>query len=40
MTISMGVSKTVQKALDIPKLTHAEAGKLAQTEYKRGDRIT
>jgi uncharacterized protein (TIGR03083 family) len=35
MTISMEVSKTVQKALDIPKLNHAEAGKLAQTEYKR-----
>jgi uncharacterized protein (TIGR03083 family) len=36
MTISVKVNEmTMQHAADIPKLTHAEAGRLAQTEYER-----
>lgn len=36
MTLSIDVNEmTRQHAADIPKLTHAEAGKLSQTEYER-----
>lgn len=36
MTLSIGVNEvTRQIVLDIPKLSHAEAGKLAQNEYER-----
>ncbi|WP_420628530.1 maleylpyruvate isomerase family mycothiol-dependent enzyme [Candidatus Leptofilum sp.] len=35
MTISIGVDAMVQQASDIPALSHAEAGKLSQTEYEQ-----
>ena len=35
MTISIGVSETVHKAMEIPRSSHEEAGKLSQTEYER-----
>lgn len=36
MTLSISADKmTLQNVADIPKLTHAEAGPLAQTEYER-----
>lgn len=35
MMISIGVREMVQKAIDIPACTHAEAGKLSQVAYER-----
>jgi uncharacterized protein (TIGR03083 family) len=35
MTISIEAREMVQKAMDIPACSHAEAGKLSQVEYER-----